>query len=187
MTRTSLIRAGLAVVAALFLPSLLIAQMPPRDPAAASRQQEMDSIFMAFQQVHGQLQGIQSQALEDSVVDAAQIQLGEDVRAEMERQDPAVLQKLDRLNALGLEAQAVQQTGDGTRFDQLAEEAAEIERSLSDLQRRVVESPEIAAKIAAFQTQLEAKMVELDPRARDLLTRFRELETRLNQAMNGGA
>ena len=62
---------------------------------------------------------------------------------------------------------------------ELGAEAERIQRGFLAAQQRVLQQPEIAAQVTAFQQRLQRKMVELDPAAERIITRFRELETRL--------
>ena len=185
MLRSLAVRASLAVMAALAAPAVLSAQAgTPSAPSPA--QPELDAMLLEFQQIHMQLEDIQGRALADPQLHATQVEIGNDIRAAMEAQDPTMPDRLARMGTLETEAQAAQQSGDETRLEALVMEAHGIEEHLLNLQQRVMQEPAMAARIAEFQTQLERKMDEVDPETPTLIARFRQLESRLAAATVGG-
>ena len=165
-------------MAAVAAPAVLVAQSGT-EPAQAPAQQEMDAVFLEFQQVHMQLEDIQNQALQDPQLNATQTEIGSEIRAAMEAQDPTMPDRIARMTTLETEAHAAQQSGDNARLEELVTEAQSIEQHLLALQQSVLQEPAMAARIADFQTQLERKMAEVNPETQALIARFRELESRL--------
>jgi hypothetical protein len=182
VSRLRIQRALLTASLMMFAPALANAQQAP---AAAATQQQLEALFQEFQQVHLQLESIQIQALQDPALAAAQEQLGQEIRQAMESTDPSLPQKISRIEALESEAMNAQQTGDANRLQQLMVEAQQIEEHFMTVQQQVLESPAIASKVSAFQTQLETKMKQVNPQTETLITRFRTLETQLASAMGG--
>ena len=178
------LRALLALMAAFAAPAVLTAQSGAEAQTPAA-QQELDAIFLEFQQLHMRLQDIQNRALQDPQLNATQEQIGNDIRAAMEVRDPTMPERLARMNTLETEAHAAQQSGDSARLQELVDEAMTIEEHLISLQQAVMQEPAMAARIAEFQAQLERKMSEVDPETQQLIARFRELESRLAAASRG--
>lgn len=189
-------RAFLASAIAFVLPAAATAQAPGagHDHAAGSAhahegidREEVGVWMTELQQVHEQLEGLQQQALQDPAINAAQEELGEEIRVAMAEADPTLDEQLARMATLESEATTAQQTGDVQTLQTLMGEAQQIQQRFISVQQQVLGQPQIAGKVANFQTQLESKMLELDPEAEALITRFRELETKLNEAMGAGA
>lgn len=179
-------RALLALILTAGSPGLIAAQQAD-PPAAVPGQLELEAIFAEFQRVHMQLEGIQNEALRDPQLSAAQQELGTTIQSAMENVDPTMKERMARAMVLEAEAHAAQQTGDAERLEELVSEVETIELHFMRVQQQVVAEPAIAAKIMAFQTDLERKMIELNPEALDLINRFRELESVLQSATGGGA
>jgi chromosome segregation ATPase len=162
-------------------------------PAAASAQQgdptqlppEAQELIAELQQLQAQIQPIQQQALQDPEIQAAQEKLGEDVQAAMAEEDPAVPEHIERLETVIASAQAAQAEEDEARMAELVAEAQQIEQRLQAAQTKALELPEIAPRVEAFQKQLQAKMVEVEPESESLLERFEELNDRLAVLMGG--
>ena len=151
--------------------------------AAASRAAaDVQDWFGELESLHGKLEDLQAEALRDAQLSAARTELGNRIRLAMERADPDLARGLARMEAMELEATAAQQKSDGAKLQQLGAEAREIERQFSASQERVLQQPEIAAQVSAFQERLERRMVELNPDTEKLIARFRELEARLDRA-----
>lgn len=169
--------AALVVVAA---PAAVTAQQPV-DPA---QQAEMQSVVAELQQIQQRLAPIQAEAMETPALQEAQ-QVLEQMVQEAMAEDPTVAERIDRIQALQREAGEAQAAGDEETLQRLAGEAQQIQTALMAAQEEALERPAIAARLEAFQDALEARMLEIDPDAGDLLERFVELQERLAAAMMG--
>ena len=89
------------------------------------------------------------------------------------------------MDAMEAEALAAEERGDHARLQQLGAEVDQIQRAFLAAQERALQQPEVAAQVSAFQQRLQRKMIELDPAAAHVLTRFRELEARLAAEATG--
>jgi hypothetical protein len=105
----------------------------------------------------------------------------------MERIDPAMDERMARIEALESEAASAQQQGDGQKLQQLMVEAQQIQFHFMSVQQQALEKPQIATRVADFQTRLERRMLEVNPQAQNLINRFRELEEKLAGVMGTGA
>lgn len=168
----------IAVALAFALPHSLAAQQ--RSPAEArAAAADVQAWFGELEELHARLEAIQARALADPQIDAAQEELGNVIKSAIDRVDPAVTRGLARMAAMEVEATAARQRGDDARLQELGAEAERIQRAFLAAQERVLQQPEVAAQVSAFQQRLQRKMLELDPAAERILARFRELETRL--------
>ena len=174
---------GLALV---LLPGALQAQAAPE--AALRNAAEVESWFGELDELHGQLEEIQTRALADPQIGAAQNELGARIKLAMERLDPALQKGLTRMDAMEAEVTAARRRGDAATLQQLGAEAEQIQRRFVTAQERTLQQPEIASLVAAFQQKLERKMLELSPQSERLVARFRELEAKLaSQAQDGAS
>jgi hypothetical protein len=177
----SITRALVTAAVILAIPSIAAAQT--HQPGADERQ--LEALFEELQEVHTKLEDIQMQALQDPGLSAEQAQLGEEIQQAMVAHDPTMVDRLARAEALESEAVAAQQSGDTQRLQELMSEAQTIQMQFMALQQEVIAQPAISQRLEAFQVRLEEKMLEVDPAAESLITRFRELEGILSAAMSG--
>jgi hypothetical protein len=168
------------------LPAALSAQQKPAPapaPAAADTAQDPQAWIMEIQQLHTKLQAIQEKALADPQLRASQETLGSNIKLAMEKADPTLDQKLNRMKELQTQAQTAQAAQDTAKLQQLGTEARQIEEQFMITQQKVLQQPEIASQVSAFQDQLQKKMVAADPSAAQLIARFEELQQRLAKVM----
>ena len=188
MTKLILQRATLALVL-LAVPTALAGQqqsadtLAPASPAPEQPSPEVQGWLMEMQQLQQQLGPIQTQALEDSALLVSQQELGNEIKAAVEAADPGLNQRIEQLQGAEAELAAAQQSGDSTKLQALAQEALEVQQRFIAAQQQALQQPQITAKVEAFQTELEQKMIEVDPEAAVLIQRFRELEGKLEAAM----
>ena len=177
--RISPLRIAVALATALAaLPGTLAAQQRTAAEARAVAA-DVQAWFGELEELHTRLETLQARALDDPQVGAAQEELGDSIRATMERIDPSVAGAITRMDAMEEEATAARQRGDEARLQELGAEAERIQRAFVAAHERALQQPEIAAQVSAFQQRLQRKMLELDPATERILSRFRELETRL--------
>lgn len=179
LTRTTM--APLAASAMLLVPAGLAAQqeqMPPPDFPP-----EVQEWIQEIEQIQTRLAPIQQEALQDEEIQAQQQTLGAEVEEAMEAIDPEIAVLGDRMEELSVEAQAAQEAGEMEELQGLAQEANQIQQRVQMVQAQALEQPELAAKVEAFQENLQAKMIETDPEAEELLERFEELASRIEEAM----
>jgi chromosome segregation ATPase len=176
-------RTMMAVLALLIVPAGLVAQqqMPPAQPQLPPEVQEW---IAEIEQIQTRLAPVQEEALQDEAIQAEQEALGAEVEAAMQAVDPELAVLGDRMDQLRSEAQAAQEAGEMERLQGLAQEANQIQQRFQMAQAQALEQPELASKVESFQENLQAKMIEMDPEAEELLDRFEELATRIEAAMD---
>ncbi len=143
---------------------------------------ELERMFVEYQRVHMELEGIQQRALADPALARAQEELGEEIQLAMEALDPTMREWMARASVLEAEAHSVQQAGDEERLEVLVAERDALTERFFNLQQRVVSEPGIAMKVAGFQTSVQARMLEVDARTAEYIGRLRELEMVLQAA-----
>lgn len=159
-------------------------------PGAVSAQQaqagvpaEVQGWITEIQQLHTRLEALQTKALADPQITAEQQTLGLSIKAAMGKIDPSLEQSLDRMKQLETQAAEAEKGGDQAKLQQLGQEAQQIERRFMTAQQKALEQPDLAARVLEFQEKLHKKMLQVDPEAQKLITRFQELETKLAAAM----
>lgn len=194
MASSNLKQAILATVFGIALPALAVAQGAPTPTPAPSAEEtelspqelEMQEWYVELEQLHTQLETLQNQALADETLATRQEALGEEIRLAMEAQDSTTATQLGRMSTLEAEAMAAQEANDLPRLQELMVEANGIQEHLMTLQQQIVEEPAMAAKLDLFQTDLQQKMLQLNPNAQQIIDRYRELEEKLTAAMGAG-
>lgn len=144
---------------------------------------EAQELMAELQQIQAQLEPIQAEALQDPEILAEQQTLGEEIQAAMAELDPSTPDRMARLQELVTEAQAAQAAQDAEAVQVLMTEAQGIQARLQEAQAQALERPEIAPRVEAFQKQLQAKMVEIDPEAEPLIQRAADLDEELTELM----
>lgn len=153
------------------------------DEAATS---QIQAWLAEIQQLNGRLLEVRQEALQDAELSASQEAIGARVRAAMEEADSTLITSMTRLEALQEEAQAAQQQGDGERLEELGAEVRAIEERFAAAQQQALSQPELSADVQAFQERLQAKILEIEPEAPQLIARFQELQQNLSAALGGG-
>lgn len=189
MASSILRRASFAALIGIALPALAAAQQAPaagpgaEEPTLSAQEQQMQAWYDELEALHGQLEALQVQALSDQALAARQEALGEEIRLAMASRDTTIEQQIERMSSLEAEAIAAQQTNNLQRLQELMMEATGIQERLIALQEAVIGEPAMAAKLDTFQNDLQAKMVQLNPNAKQMMDRYMELEEKLMEAM----
>lgn len=146
-------------------------QLPPEAQALIAEMQELQS----------ELQPIQQEAMQDPEIQAAQRDLGARIQTAMVEADPATPARLERLEELMAEAQAARAAQDQAAMTEIVTEARGLEQQLQAAQAAVIQSPEIAPQVEAFEARLLERMTEIDPDAGAMIERARELDAKLGE------
>jgi 23S rRNA G2445 N2-methylase RlmL len=160
-------------------------------PGAISAQQqeqpseEVRTLLQEAAQIQQQLAPVQQQALGDEAVQQGQQQAADALRAAMIEMNPEMAASIERLEAIMQEAQLAQATGDQETIASLTQEAQQLQPQVMEAQAKALDHPDVQPRVAAFQKQLQDKMVELDPDAAPLLERLSQIEEALEKASEG--
>lgn len=146
---------------------------------------EAQQLRQEIQQVNQQLQKIQQQALQDSTLQAEQLELQELIGSAARQEDPEYQKKEDRLNELQKKMQQAQQNQDTAQMRSLMMEGQKLRRDVRQTQQQVTQRDSIDAAIQEFREQMEQKMVEIDPKAEELLERRDSLVQQFQEARGG--
>lgn len=166
------------------IPAGLMAQQ--REAAAPQLPAEAQGLIVELQEVQSALQPIHEQALQHPEIQAAQQELGADIRAAMAEVDPATPERMARLQELIEQGQAAQAAEDEAKLNEIAGEARAVQERLQAAEAAAVQRPEIAPRLEEFQTRLLERMLEVDPEAESLLERAQELDARLSALLGQG-
>jgi hypothetical protein len=158
----------------------------PRAVAAQQVPAEVQALIQEKTELDAKLLPLQQQALADPALKAQQEELGVAVRQAIVAANPGMEASLDRFEALMAEGRAAQQAGDTAKIAALTTEARTLQPQIEEAQARALEQPELSAQITAFKSKVEAQIISIDPNARQLLDRSRELEQQILKAVNGG-
>ena len=89
------------------------------------------------------------------------------------------------MQTLEAEFLTAQQANDTTKQQSISDQAGKIQERFFAAQQKVMAQAELVAQVEDFQGRLEAKMIEIEPSAQALITRFRTLEGELEAAASG--
>jgi hypothetical protein len=178
-TRT---RALLALIALCLAPAALAAQQPAPSTTPPPTP-EVQGWITEIQQIEQRLGLIQQRAMEDPALRQAQTQLNEAIITALRQAGPETAADLRRVETIQPELRAAQESGDQAQLQRLVTEAQQLQERLMQAQMRVIGQPQIAAQAEAFQTRLQARMVEVEPAAETLLQRFTTLQAQILAAM----
>ena len=171
-----IVRTLLLVAFAFAAPASLRAQTVEQPDGLPAEAREW---LTEIQQIHAQLTQLQERALQDPALAARQDSLGGHIRTAMEAIDPTLPQRMGRIEEMEAQAAAAEAENNEAKLMELRAEAQQIEQQFFSAQQQALQQPDLAAEISAFQTALEAKILETDPEAPRLLARFQELEQKL--------
>jgi hypothetical protein len=172
-------RAAIAVaLAAVLLP--LAAQAQQNGPPP-----EVQRLVAEMRQIQAELEPVQQEALQDPALQQEQQAVSDAVREAMVAADPANGERLDRMEAILLEARTAQAAGDTSKVAALSREAADLQPKVEAAQAAAIAQPVIEARIAKFQENLRAKMIELNPAAKERIERLEAISEQLERAVRG--
>lgn len=169
----------------LAFPLLAVAQAPA---GHAELPPEVRGWLSELDSIHTQLAQLQQQVLRDPELSARQDALGARMRDAMEAVDPTLAEAMNRIPDMEAEAAEAEARGNDARLVELSAEAQQIEQRFMSAQNQALEqSPELVAEVMDFQSTLQARILESDPRAEQLLSRMQELEQMLTETaqLNG--
>jgi hypothetical protein len=167
-------------LALLLAPASANAQDAPEIPA------EVQQWIQEIQQVQAQLEPLQARALEEEDLKAEQDQVVKALRDQMVAADPENEGRLVRMEAIMAEAAIAQEAGDAEKLAALTTEASSLQPRIQAAQEAALAHPDVQPRIAAFQENLQKRIVAIDPAAQGMLDRVAELQERVSAALNGG-
>lgn len=169
------------VVAALLVASPVGAQvLPPEIPDSVR------ALITEFQTLRQQITVVQDSAL---LVNPQLEERRQDLEAFVTEQvlssDPALRAGAERLQELEQEVQQAQMTGDTAAIQEIIGEGEQIRRQLQAAQAVIMDQDTVQARVEAFQEDVRAAMVEIDPEIGPALDRIEAIAARL-EAIQGG-
>jgi len=162
-------------------------QVPPADPGLPATSPAPfpgsgDDLRSEYAAVQQRLNGLQQQAMQDTVIQKQYAELEAMVETQMKAADPELEQRRTRLMELQGEMGAAQQAGEDDKLQALLEEGTAIQGLLRQTQQETMALEEVEAKMTAFREAILARMAEIDPEAPKLVDRANELGEQLTAA-----
>jgi hypothetical protein len=180
-------RASFVALATLLLPLSLAAQQRPvaqqRAAAPTPAQQQAQGWYMELQGIQMQLAPAIAQAMRDPKIQTAQRALGAQIQAALNKADPGLAALEPRMRAMETEAAKAQQAGDRAKLQKLMQDAAPIQQRLMRAQQAVFNQPAVVSKANAFESQLQAKLIQINPKNGPLIQRSKQLQAQLQRVM----
>jgi hypothetical protein len=155
------------------------ATTPPPIPAPGG---DPRAEFAAIQQ---HLNGLQQQAMQDSVIQSEYAALEAMVEGKMAVADPELAEHRGRLASLQGEMGAAQQAGEDDKLRELLEEGTALQGLLRQVQQDTMAREDVQAAMVAFRDKVLAKMTAIDPEAPKLVERADSLRAQLTAAPMG--
>lgn len=159
------------------------AQQPAQPQLSPQQQQQLQAWYTELQQIGARVAAAQAKALEDPALGARHKALGTDIEAAVVRIDPSLSGLPQRVQQLDTQMRDAYEKRDQPRFQQLAAEGQQLEAKFVRARTQALAQPELATRMKAFETDLEKKMVQVEPELPRLVERGRELQGRLQNAM----
>lgn len=187
----SLIASGRSL--AITLLSLLVvaasasAQGAPPQGQPPAVDDSTQAMVQEYQEKSMELGELQNQALEENeALMTRRDEITEIVNATIIEINPEAEGQMARLDELQQEAVAAQEAQDMETLQALVNEAQGLQSSLQAAQAEALQREEVASEIEAFEADLMAAMVAIDPEAEDIIARLDELSAALNVAAGPG-
>lgn len=185
---TRFVGVSLLVLAAAALPAAAqqkqASQPSPQQPATAAQAPPLTAQQQAWvnelQQIQQKLEAAKAKALQNTNLRAAQDSLGQDIKTAMEKVDPGLVGVAQRVQSMDEEAGKAQTNGDQKKLAELTQEAQQIQARFSKAQQEALQkNSDLAARVSAFEKQVQAKSDQFERENAALLKRYRELQEKL--------
>ena len=158
-------------------------QLPsPGGPAAGLPGADLLELRNEYAAIQQRLGALQQQAMADSSIQAELGAVQEAVEAEMIRMNPELPGHRTRLTQLGADLRAAEEAGDTETAQKILQEGNALQAQLQQAEATAIQQEDVAAKIAAFQERMTARMTEADPEAEALMARAKEIADQLRPA-----
>lgn len=149
-------------------------------PGGMTQATATDSLRAEYMNLQQQLNQLQQQAMQDSVLQKEYADLQEFVDEKMKAEDPKLQEHRDRLGAIQQEITAAQQAQDDEKFQALLQEGTALQDQLRTLQTDTMALEEVKSRMDAFREKFLAKMTELNPKAQEMVDRANEISEKLS-------
>lgn len=165
---SKVLRAGSVAVALVIAPVHLAAQAAPAAAAADPAQE--------IQQINTRLQEVQQQAMTDPAVQKENTDLNNTLNAAMERTGTEAKVALQRAETIKADVEAAQAAQDNAKLTELAEEAKALQATINAARAQAMKDPAVQKEIQEFRKALFKRMLEIEPKAQQMVTRLSELQ-----------
>lgn len=156
----------------------------PRSALPRSAGEMARGWYAELQRISARLQQVHDRALEDPELRARRTALMETIQQAMDRTDPELPRLASRAEQIPAEVQAARGRGDAPRLQGLDRELGMIQARFMNVEQAVLRQPAIAREVRAYEEQLRAEMVRVEPLTESLLARSSELQRLLQAAVS---
>jgi chromosome segregation ATPase len=179
-------RTGLLALALVAAPLVLAAQQSPatRQPTP-QQQQQLQAWATELQQIGERVMNVQMRVLQDPAISTRHQALGAEIEAAVVKHDASLASLPERVQQLEAQMRDAYEKRDEARFQQLQQQGQQLEARFIRARAAALAEPGLAGRMQAFQTELERRMLQIEPELPKLMERGRELQTRLQAAMGG--
>ena len=147
------------------------AATPAVEPSAAPASQAGTTV----EQLSARITAIQQRALQDPELRAASAAMQTLIQQTMARIDTNYATYAARANTIKTDVAAAQAAQDNAKLHELAAEATQLQANIAALQARAREEQAVKEKLEEYTTKLFAKMVEIEPTVRELVSQLEAL------------
>ncbi len=149
-----------------------LAQRAPKAPETSQKAAPADDDTQALMDAQRRVLEAQEKALEDPAIKKDLESLQALVEKKMTAEDKTVKSKMDRLEKIQGDLQAMQteESPDPEKAAPLIGEAQKIAMELSEVQEKVLEQPDVKKRLEVFDKKLRAEMKQIDPEVPGALT-----------------
>lgn len=161
---------------------------PPR--SSTSPADAPQALMREYQQLSQSLVSTRDAAMQDDSLGAAWRALSDDVNQQMKKENPYYGQLMDRADQIQRRVVAAQQGGDSLSTQERASMAQQwqaIQSALGQGRSQVLQEPEFASRLGAFQDRLYEKMKQHSPDRADDIDRLRVVGDRLSTMLDSMA
>lgn len=152
-------------------------------PPAGARESVINW-YGELQSISGHMQRVHDRALQDPALRQARDRLMSVIQGAMDRADPELPRLYTRVGQIQVEMDAARARNDPARFQALEMEQAQIQARFMRVRGTVLRQPDIAQQVRAYEEQLRRRMIQIEPLTDNLLSRSRELQRLLQQALS---
>jgi hypothetical protein len=151
-------------------------------PPAGARESVINW-YGELQSISGHMQRVHDRALQDPALRQSRDRLMNLVQQSMDRTDPELPRLYARVSQIDADMGQARARNDGPRFQALEMEKAQIQARFMRVRGSVLRQPEIAQQARAYEELLRRRMIQIEPLTENLLTRSRELQRLLEDAL----
>lgn len=176
MKAKSKIMLSAALALAMAAPATAQEQAPPDE-------EQLQELVTEARHIQQHLASVQQQALASPEIARQREELSALIEEAISEQDPALENDLASAHDLEPQMAEAEAAGDQERLQELIEEVRALEARVAEAQRVALQDPELSSIVLAFNEQVEERILEIEPHARQMIERLQEIQSTLQAAV----